>query len=129
MVEYSDDAKQVNRSEEESDSFDVCLTTEKKVYGYWHFLTEVSRDSYKINRDKRTPRKEYNLEHPKLTFLHDTLYGMNWRKLLVPQRTINRTLVNEFYTCVYEAMKDKDKFDADLESVQVRGVEFDFRPD
>lgn len=37
--------------------------------------------------------------------------------------------MDEFYTCVYDAMYDRGKFDTDRESVQVRGVEVEFGPD
>lgn len=50
---------------------------------------------------------------------------MSWDKLLAPGKKINRTIVNEFYVHVYDALEDEDK----PESVQVRGVEVKFRPD
>lgn len=73
--------------------------------------------------------KEYNLDHLELTSLHDILHAINWERLLVPSKAINRTLVNEFYACVYDALKDTEKFDDLSESVQVRVIEVDFEPD
>lgn len=101
------------------------------MYGYRHFTTDTAQERYILNRDKRTilPMKAYNLGHPQVTELRERLFSMNWQKLLVPEKEINRTVVNEFYACVYAELKDKGKFHTDPESVQVRGVEVEFGPD